>query len=158
MIVKFIVFIVLIAAVAHASPLDTAYDLLDAITYQDGYSLEGIFSHDLYTSITDFLDQTRILVEADPALAAGILQQRYSGRITVADFRLLNNEEMLGKIMGEVHLQPDEQIQQETADLEGREATVVISYFNGASISFRMVWEESGWRIADTSLLSTVFR
>ncbi|MCK5785960.1 MAG: hypothetical protein KAH54_05300 [Candidatus Sabulitectum sp.] len=156
--IRFIVFALLLTAVLNASPLDTAYDLLDAITYQDGYALESIFSVDLYRSFTEFLDQTRILVEADPALAAGILQQRYRGRITVADFDILNNEELLGKIMGEVLLQPDEQIQQETADMEGREATVVISYFNGASISFRMVWEESDWRIVDTSLLATVFQ
>ena len=156
--IRFIVFALWVTTVLNASPLDTAYDLLDAITYQDGYALEGIFSADLYTSFTDFLDQTRVLVEADPALAAGILQQRYRGRISVADFDILNNEELLGKIMGEVLLQSDEQIQQETADMQGREATVVISYFNGASISFRMVWEESNWRIADTSLLATVFQ
>ena len=146
------------AAVVNASPLDTAYDLLDAVTYQDGYALEEIFSNDLYITFIDFLDQSRVLIEADPVLAENILQQRYGGRITVADFAMLNNEEILGRIIGEVQLQPDEQIELETANLEGREASVVISYFNGASISFRMVWEDSDWRITDTSLLATVFR
>lgn len=155
---RIVVTILFIAGAVAASPLDTAYDLLDAITYQDGYALENVFAEDLYTALTEFLDQTRILVEADPVLAGNILQQRYRGRITVDDFAVLNNEELLGKIMGEVYLQPDEQIQQETADMEAREATVVISYFNGASISFRMVWEDSNWRITDTSLLSTVFQ
>lgn len=142
----------------NASPLDTAYDLLDAITYQDGYALEDVFSNDLYTAFTAFLDQVRALVEADHVLAGNLLRDRYSGRITVADFEMLNNEEILGKIMGEVHLQPDEQILQETADMEGRTATVVISYFDGASISFSMVWENSDWRITDTSLLATIFQ
>ncbi|MCK5130926.1 MAG: hypothetical protein KAR40_02100 [Candidatus Sabulitectum sp.] len=151
-------FLLLIVVVANASPLDTAYDLLDAITYQDGYALEDIFSDDLYATFTGFLDQTRILVEADPVLAGNILQQRYGGSIAVDDFAELSNEEMLGKIMGEVNLQPEEQIQQETADMAGRDATVVISYFNGASISFRMVWENSNWRITDTSLLATIFQ
>lgn len=150
--------ILLIVVVANATPLDTAYDLLDAIKYQDGYALEDIFSNDLYATFTGFLDQTRILVEADPVLAGNILQQRYRGRIAVDDFAELSNEEMLGKIMGEVNLQPEEQIQQETADMGGREATVIISYFNGASISFRMVWENSNWRITDTSLLATIFQ
>ncbi len=147
-----------VMALVNASPLDTAYDLLDAITYQDGYALEDVFSTDLYTTFINFLDQARILIEADPVLAENILQQRYRGRITVADFEMLNNEELLGRIMGEARLQPDEQIRQETADMEGRTATVVISYYNGASISFEMVWENSDWRITGTSLLATVFQ
>lgn len=147
-----------VTVLVNASPLDTAYDLLDAITYQDGYALEDVFSSDLYAVFTGFLDQVRVLAEADPVLAGNLLRDRYRGRITVADFEMLNNEEILGKIIGEVSLQPDEQIRQETADMEGRTATVVISYFNGASISFEMAWENSDWRITDTSLLTTVFR
>jgi len=154
----FALLILILVSVVGASPLDTAYDLLDAITYQDGYALEGIFANDLYTAFTDFLDQSRILIEADPVLAENILYQRYRGRITVSDFEMLTNEELLGRIMGEVSLQPDEQIQRETADMEGREATVVISYFNGASISFGMIWENSDWRVTDTSLLASMFQ
>ena len=40
-----------VMVLVNASPLDTAYDLLDAITYQDGYALEGIFSTDLLSTI-----------------------------------------------------------------------------------------------------------
>ena len=143
--------------IAGASPVDTAYDLFDAVEYQDGYALERIFSEDLYVTFTDFLDQTRVLAEADPVLAESILLQRYRGRITVDDLIMLSNEEMLGRILGEVHLQSGEQIEQESANMEGREATVVITYFNGATISFRMIWENSDWRITDTSLLSSFF-
>jgi len=147
-----------IVFVANASPVDAAYDLLDAIEYSSGYALEDILSGDLYTAFTGFLDQVRALAETDPVLAESILSQRYSGRITIEDFTVLNNQELLGKIMSEVSLQPDDQIQQETADMQGRNATVVISYFDGASISFSMVWENSGWRVSDTSLLGTVFQ
>lgn len=141
----------------NASPLDAAYDLLDAVTYQDGYALEEIFTSDLYGTFTSFFEQVRALVELDPALAESILYNRYSGRVSISDFQGLSDEEIFGKIMGEISLQPDEQIQQETVNMEGREATVVLLYFNGASISFRMVWENSCWRIADTSLLATLF-
>ncbi len=149
--------VILFSAVAASSPLDTAYDLMDAIEYQDGYALERIFAEDLYLTFTEFLDQTRILAEADPVLAENILRSRYRGRITVDDLVMLSTEEMLGKILGEVSLQSDEQIEQESANLEGREATVVITYFNGATISFRMIWENSDWRITDTSLLAAFF-
>jgi len=155
--IKFIVFLFSITAVVYASPLDIAYDLLDAVTYQDGYALEEIFTSDLYRTFTSFFDQIRALVELDPVLAESLLHNRYGGRLTISDFQGLSDEEIFGKIMGEIHLQPDEQIEQETVSMEGRDATVVIFYFNGASISFRMVWENSYWRIADTSLLATLF-
>lgn len=151
-------FLLTVSAVSFASPIDTAYDLLDAISWRDGYALEGIFSADLYLTLTSFLDQARDLIEADPVLAGNLLVGRYGGRITVADFDILTNEEILGRIMGEVRLQSDDQIEMETADMQGRTATVVISYFDGSSISFLMVWEDSNWRISDTSLLATVFR
>lgn len=147
----------LLIFVAGASPIDTAYDLFDAVEYQDGYALERIFAEDLYFTFTEFLDQTRVLAEADPVLAESILLGRYRGRITVEDLIMLSNEEMLGKILGEVYLQSREQIEQESANMEGREATVIITYFNGASVSFRMVWENSDWRITDTSLLTSFF-
>ena len=150
--------LLVISSFSFASPIDTAYDLLDAISYRNGYALEGIFSSDLYLTLTGFLDQARDLIDADPVLAENLLLSRYGGEITVADFDMLTNEEILGRIMGGVHLQPDNQIEMETADLQGRTATVVISYFDGSSISFQMVWEESNWRISDTSLLATVFR
>ncbi len=155
--IKFIAFLFSITAVVYASPLDTAYDLLDAVTYQDGYALEEIFTSDLYRTFTSFFEQVRALVELDPALAESILYNRYGGRVTISDFQGLSDQEIFGKIMGEICLQPEEQIQQESVNMEGREATVVFLYFNGASISFRMVWENSYWRIADTSLLATLF-
>ncbi len=152
-----IVLIILLSGVMLASPVDVAYSLFDAIEYHDGYALENIFSNDLYFTLTGFLDQTRLLVQADPVLAENMLQQRYHGRITVYDVEILSNEELLGKLLSEIHLQSYEQIEQETADMTGRLATVVITYFNGSTISFRMVWEDGDWRITDTSLLATVF-
>jgi hypothetical protein len=100
----------------------------------------------------------RSLVETDPVLAASLLNERYRGGITIEDFEVLNNQELLGKLMLEASLQSNDQIQQETAEMQGRNATVVISYLNGASISFSMVWENSKWRVSDSSLLGTVFR
>ncbi len=146
-----------ITAFVYASPLDTAYDLLDAVAYQDGYALEEIFTADLYRTFTSFFDQIRALVELDPVLAESLLNSRYGQRVTISDFQGLSDEEVFGKILGEVHLQSDEQIERETVNMQGRDATVVLFYFNGASISFRMVWENSYWRIADTSLLTTLF-
>jgi len=148
--------VLLVCSVA-ASPVDTAYDLLDAVEWQDGYALESIVSCDLYMAFTVFVDQMRALRDEDPVLVESLLQSRYMGRITVADFESLNNQEILGVLLGEVVIQPDEQVMRETAEMEGRNATVVIYYFNGASISFQMVWENGDWRITDTSLLAFLF-
>lgn len=53
---------------------------------------------------------------------------------------------------------PVSMIENERATLEGRTATVVLTYLNGASVSFGMAWENSGWRVSDSSLLGTIFR
>ncbi|MCD6587361.1 MAG: hypothetical protein J7K88_02280 [Candidatus Fermentibacteraceae bacterium] len=147
---------VLVCSVS-ASPVDTAYDLLDAVAWQDGYALENLVSSDLYSAFTEFIDQMRALRDEDPVLVESILQSRYRGRITVTDFESLNNQEILGVLLGEVVIQPDEQVTRETAEMEAGNATVVIHYFNGASVSFQMVWEDGDWRITDTSLLAYLF-
>jgi len=152
---------VLVSAIftaAYADPVDTAYDLLDAVSRQDGYALEDLLSRDLYSSITEFLNQARAFIETDPALAGDLLSERYMGRITVDDFQIMSNEEILGKLMAQTSLPPIENIEQETANLQGRSATVVLSYMGGGSISFTMIWEDSRWRISDSSLMSTMFR
>lgn len=155
----FLVFTVLAAtAVSAADPIDTAYDLMDAVSYQDGYALRELLSQDLWSTISTFIDQVRELAVADPALAGDILSSRYRGRITVNDLEILTNEEILGIVMGGMNLQPEDQVESESAQLEGRNATVVLYYFNGGSVSFRMTWENSGWRITDSSLLGVVFQ
>lgn len=151
--------VVLFVAVfaVSADPVDTAYDILDAVEWQDGYALEDLLTEDLYTTITGFLDQVRQLVETDPVLAGNILNQRYRGRITTDDFGFMSNEELLGRLMGEITLQSVDLIQQESAEMQGRNASVVLTYFNGETISFNMVWENSSWKIADCSLLAILF-
>lgn len=141
----------------YADPVDTAYDLLDAIGRQDGYALEDILSNDLYVTITGFLDQVRGIIATDPVLAEDVLSSRYGDRITVYDFEVLSNEEILGKLMGEMNLQPSDNIEHETAELQGRNATVVLTYIGGGSISFIMIWEEGEWKICDSSLLERIF-
>jgi hypothetical protein len=150
-------FTVALVSSISASPVDTAYDLLDAVVWQNGYAVENLLSSDIYTAIIGFIDGVRALRDENPALVESLLQSRYRGRITVADFESLSNQEILGVLLGEIVLQPAEQIMTETAEMEGRNASVVIHYFNGASISFQMVWEDGDWRIIDTSLLASLF-
>lgn len=155
--VKMLSGVLILAATAMADPIDTAYDLMEAVEYSDGYALEGLLTEDLYTTVNGFIDQARSIIETDPALAENILNSRYRGRITIDDFKSLNNSEIMGMVLDQVNLQPLEQVESEEAQLEGRNATVIIRYFNGSSISFRMSWENSGWRIADSSLLGFLF-
>lgn len=149
--------LILFAATALGDPVDTAYDLMDAIEYGDGYALEGLLTEDLYSAVNSYIHQVRGIIETDPALAEDLLNSRYNGSITIADFEAMNNREILGLAMNRINLQPLEQVESEEAQLEGRSARVVIRYFNGSSISFRMSWENSSWRIADTSLLEFLF-
>jgi len=140
-----------------ADPVDTAFDLMEAIEYNNGYALEGLLTADLYSVLDGFIDQVRGIVETDPVLAEDLLSSRYGGTITLDDFALLNNQEILGLAMSGISLQPMVYIESEEAQLQGRSASVVIRYFDGSSVSFRMSWENSRWRVADSSLLRFIF-
>ncbi len=155
---KWILPALLLAAAAACDPIDTAYDLLEAIEYGDGHALETILTADLYGALDGFMEQARAIAQADPALAEDLLRSRYGSTVTLEDLENLTNQEIMGLIMGTIALQPEEYVERETASMEGREATVVIHYFNGSTISFRMNWENGDWRVSDSSLMGAMFR
>ncbi len=149
--------VLFILSLAAADPVDTAYLVLDAIQWQDGYRLEDLLSEDLYLTVVQFLDQARDLAEADPVLAENMLNQRYNGRITVEDITNMNNQDLIGKLLGEVNLPSADGVERESANLQGRNAAVVLFWPGGGSVSFQMVWENSDWHVTDSSILHGLF-
>lgn len=149
--------ILVFCAAAAADPVDTAYELLEAIEYGDGYALENLLSEDLYAALNGFIDQVRVLIDTDPVLAEDLLRSRYGNALTIEIFEYATNEELLGMAMDRIPVQSYDMVENESAQLQGREAVVVISYFDGSSVSFRMTWENSDWRVTDSSLLVSLF-
>ncbi len=155
---KWVFPVLLMAAAAVCDPIDTAYDLMEAIEYGNGSALETILSSDLYQTLDGFIEQARSIALADPVLAQDLLRSRYGTAVSLEDLEGLSNQDIMGLIMETITLQPEEYVERETASMEGREATVVIHYFNGSTVSFRMNWEDGDWRVSDSSLLAAMFR
>ncbi len=153
----FILMPLLLVTFAISDPIDTANDFLFAVEYQNGYAMEEIFSQDLYNTFISFFDQMRALADADPVLAENLIRQKYGNRVELSDLTELSNEEILSLLLGEIHLQSTTQIEQESAQMEGRTATVVLTYFDKSSVSFSMAWEVGCWKITNTSLLTMFF-
>jgi hypothetical protein len=147
-----------IPAIVLADPIDTAHSFLDAIEFADGHALEELLSEDLLQVLHGYLEQARLLAGEDPALAAELLRSRYGELLQLEDLLHLTNQELFGIVLQNVRIQPDDLIEAETAEMEGRNARVVLTYLNGATVSFSMTWENSDWRISDTSLLRSMFR
>ena len=153
----FILMPLLLVTILFADPIDTVNDFLYAVEFQDGYALEGLFAQDLYNTFISFFDQMRALADADAVLAARLIRQKYGNRVELSDLTDLSNTEILSLLLGEIHLQSTDQIEQESAHLEGETATVVLTYFDKSSVSFLLTWESGDWKITNTSLLTMLF-
>ena len=146
-----------IVSTAGGTPLDTAYDLLHAIEYCDGNALLETFSESLRLQIVTQIDQMRQIALKDPAIA-GITVQRLGGGVTEYDLEHLTVEELLGKGLERISLSSSDMVEEEQVTMSGRTASVALYWPDGESISFRMVWENSSWKITGTDLLSILFR
>ena len=148
--------ILVLAPAAGSTPLDTAYDFLYAVEFGDGTAMLDTFTEALRVQISSQIEQLRQLALADPSVAAGTIR-RFDGFITLYDLENLPPDELLGRLLEGIHLSLPENVDEEYLTMSGRNAEVTLTWIDGGSVSFSMVWEESSWRISDTDLLSMLF-
>jgi hypothetical protein len=146
----------IIVPAAGSTPLDTAYDLLYAIEFCDGAAMLETFTESLSLQISVRIEELRQLALADPSIAARTIR-RFGGTMTIYDLENLSSDELLGRVLEGVHLSLPQNVDEEYLTMSGRNAEVTLSWIDGGSVSFTMVWEESSWRISDTVLLSMLF-
>ncbi len=148
--------ILILAPSAGSTPLDTAYDFLYAVEFGDGAAMLGTFTESLSLQISARIEQMRQLALADQSIAARTIR-RFGGTMTMYDLENLSPDELLGRVLEGIHLSLPENVDEEYLTMSGRNAEVTLSWIDGGSVSFTMVWEDSGWRISDTDLLSMLF-
>jgi len=142
--------------VIQADPIDTSLDFLTALERADGEAVTALLSRDLRQRLQDVFDQLSALAAENPDMLEAALS-RFGDRLTSTDITELPLESLVGRLL-EGRVFPDTGlIVLENAILEGRNATVVLEFQDGGAVSFRMVWEESDWRIADSSVLNMLF-
>lgn len=140
----------------QADPIDTSLDFLTALERADGEAVTALLSGDLRQRLQDVFDQLSALAVENPDMLEAALS-RFGDRLSPSDIADLPLESLVGRLLeGRVFLDTN-RIVMENAVLEGRNATVVLEFEGGGSVSFRMVWEESDWRIADSSVLNLLF-
>lgn len=143
-------------AVLSADPIDTAIDFLAALERADGEAITAHLSRDLRQRLADVFSQLALLGTENPDMLEAALS-RFGDRLTPADIAGLSLESLLGRLLEGRSFPDTSLILMENAVLEGRNSTVVLGFEGGGTVSFRMVWEESDWRIADSSLLNMLF-
>lgn len=142
--------------VIQADPIDTSLDFLTALERADGEAVTALLSRDLRQRLQDVFAQLSVLAAENPGMLEAALS-RFGDRLTSTDITGLPLESLVGRLL-EGRVFPDTGlIVLENAILEGRNATVVLEFQDGGTVSFRMVWEESDWRIADSSVLNMLF-
>ncbi|HQH79488.1 MAG TPA: hypothetical protein PK535_11015 [Synergistaceae bacterium] len=146
----------LVLAVVRADPLDTAGDFMDALARHDGARVSEMLSESLDMRFREIFAQLRMLEAENPEMLEAALS-RLRGGITTGDIASLTEEELLGRLLEASAFTHPGEPEREHVLLEGRDASVVLDYPGGGSVSFRMIWEDGCWRIADTSLLRMLF-
>ena len=142
--------------VVHADPIDTSLDFLTALERADGEAVTALLSRDLRQRLQDVFEQLSALGAENPDMLEAALS-RFGDRLSPSDITDLPLESIVGRLLEGRAFPDTDQIVMENAVLEGRNATVVLEFQGGGSVSVRMVWEESDWRIADSSLLNMLF-
>lgn len=143
-------------AVLSADPIDTAIDFLAALERADGEAVTAHLSSDLRGRLADVFAQLSLLGTENPDMLEAALS-RFGDRLTPADIAGLSFESLVGRLLEGRSFPDTSLILMENAVLEGRNSTVVLGFEGGGTVSFRMVWEQSDWRIADSSLLNMLF-
>jgi hypothetical protein len=138
-----------------ATPLDTAYDLLYAVETGNGEAFLGTLTGELSGQLTTRIEELRRLVLADGSAVAAVLT-RFG--LTRWELENLPAVDLLGRMLQSMDMNSGVDVVEEDVSMKGGEAEVTLYWYDGGSVSFGMVWEESSWRIADSDLFSMMFR
>ena len=147
--------LVAVSAPAGATPQDTAYDLLYAVETGNGEAFLGTLTEELSGQLTARIEELRRLVLADGSTVAVVLA-RFG--LTRWELENLPAVDLLGRMLQSLDMHSGVDVVEEDVSMKGREADVTLYWYDGGSVSFGMVWEESSWRIADSDLFSMMFK
>lgn len=148
--------LVSISSVALSTPIDSAWDLLNAVEYQDGERFMDLMSESVRTQIEWSYQQLRELAVENPGLVETLLS-RSGTSLTIWDLEWMTSEDLVSRMLEGVYLPPLENVISEEASMSGRNAEVVLTWRSGYSLLLQFTWEESSWRITGSPILEQLF-
>jgi hypothetical protein len=155
-----ILFPLLLTAVpASAAPVDAADDFLRAVEWYDGEALLSTLSESLRNTLESRWTEFTLLASERPEIAGAVLS-RALPYISPEDAAGLSLGEFLSILLPHLDLSgyESEMVTRLTAEMTGREALVVMTWPDGRSVDFDMVWEDGAWRIAGSALLDSLLQ
>lgn len=151
--------LLLTASMASATPVDTADDFLRAVEWGDGEALMETLSSSLRATLESrWVDFSGLLLE-HPEYAGAALS-RIMPYISPQDAAGMSLAGFLSLLLPQLDMSGYEStmVSRLTAEMTGREALVVMSWPDGRSVDFAMVWEDGSWRIASSILLESLLQ
>jgi hypothetical protein len=146
-------FCLMVAAASGATPLDTAYDMLDALEWGDAEGVMELLSTDVRARVTASLDGLRQLAGQSPEAASDLLRRLDLG-LAPSDLEGMTGTELLAVVMERRRLRFEvPPVEREHVTMSGRTAQVGLALMGGDSIHMSMVWEEGGWRVSGSRLM-----
>lgn len=148
--------IVSISSVSSSTPIDSTWDLLEAVEYSDGEMFLDLMSESIRTRIELSYQQLKELALNDPGMAETLLRELRIN-LTTWDLEWMTTGDFIKRMLDGVYLPPLENVISEEASMNGRNAEVVFTWHSGYSLSIQFSWEGSSWKVTGSSILDQLF-
>ena len=147
------------ASVARATPVDVAWDFVDAVERCDGETVASMLSSDLLALLDSTLTRLQAVASEDGVLARELLES-YGLEAEPWEITTWDTGGLIGVVLrsrGVLRTDLLGPVEEERTSMRGRSASVTLVWSGGFSIGFDMIWEDGDWRISGTSLLTAWF-
>ena len=145
-----------ITSVASSTPIDSTWDLLQAVEYCDGELFLDMMSESLRLQIETSYCQLKELVTDDPGMAEALIRE-FGMNLTTWDLEWMTTGDFVGRMLDGVYLPPLENVILEEVSMNGRNAEVLFTWYSGYSLSIQFSWEESSWKVTGSPVLNQLF-
>jgi len=148
--------LVSISSTAVSTPVDSTWDLFNAIEYRDGNSFLDLMSESVRIRIETSYQQLQELASEDPEMADAILNE-LGINLSTWDLEWMTPDDFISRMLFHVNLPPFENIISEEVSMSGRNAEVLFTWHSGYSLLIQFVWEDSSWKVNGCPVLDQLF-
>jgi len=148
--------LLLVSSTASSTPVDTTWDLLDAVECRNGERFLDLMSESLRLQIELNFQQLKDMMEEDPGLVETLLRESGMG-LTTWDLEWMTEADFISRLLEKVNLPPLDNITSEEVSMTGRNAEVVFTWYSGYSLLIQFTWEESSWKVTGSPVIDQLF-
>jgi len=153
---NFIITLFVVVSVALSTPVDSTWDLLEAIEYRDGEWFLELMSESVRVQIESSYQQLKDLAATDPGLVETLFQGM-GIEMTTWDLEWMTTGDFISKMLEGIYLPPLDNIISEEVSMNGRNADVLFTWYSGYSLAIQFCWEEHSWKVTGSPVLAQLF-